>query len=218
MALLERVSTLLRANLNDLIDRAEDPDKMVKQIILDMENQLMQVKTQIAISVTDLHLLRKKRDECLAESQDYVRKAELAVAKQNDGLARAALDRSIDAKRRGEAFEQQIADQTVQVDSLKSALQRLGSKLADAQAKSEVLIARHHRARASGRAAEATLLAENGAGASAWGRMKNKVSQAEALGAARAELVGDNVEQQFAAMEKEDQIERLLADLKKAKA
>jgi hypothetical protein len=60
MALLERVGTLLRANLNDLIDRAEDPEKMVKQVILDMENQLMQVKTQVAISIADLHLLQKK--------------------------------------------------------------------------------------------------------------------------------------------------------------
>ena len=60
MALLERVSTLVRANLNDLIDKAEDPEKMIKQVILDMENQLLQVKTQVAISIADLHMLEKK--------------------------------------------------------------------------------------------------------------------------------------------------------------
>ncbi|MGD0546519.1 MAG: PspA/IM30 family protein, partial [Terracidiphilus sp.] len=60
MALLERVSTLLRANLNDLIDKAEDPERMLKQIVLDMENQLMQVKTQVAIAIADEHLLAKK--------------------------------------------------------------------------------------------------------------------------------------------------------------
>src|SRR5467141_3179150 len=98
MALLERVGTLLRANLNDLIDRAEDPEKMIKQVILDMENQLMQVKTQVAISIADLHLLQKKRDESVQERQDYLRKAELAIAKQNDALARAAAERSLDAK------------------------------------------------------------------------------------------------------------------------
>jgi hypothetical protein len=69
MALLERVGTLLRANLNDLIDRAEDPEKMVKQVILDMENQLMQVKTQVAISIADLHLLEKKGDENIQEAR-----------------------------------------------------------------------------------------------------------------------------------------------------
>jgi phage shock protein A len=59
MSLLERVSTLLKANLNDLIDKAEDPERMLKQVVLDMENQLMQVKTQVAIAIADEHLLEK---------------------------------------------------------------------------------------------------------------------------------------------------------------
>ncbi len=63
MALLERVGTLLRANLNDLIEKAEDPEKLLKQLILDMENQLMQVKTQVAIAIADQHVLDKKRKE-----------------------------------------------------------------------------------------------------------------------------------------------------------
>ena len=62
MALLERVSTLVRANLNDLVDRAEDPEKMLKQVILDMQNQLLQVKTQVAIAIADQHVLAKKAD------------------------------------------------------------------------------------------------------------------------------------------------------------
>jgi len=218
MALLERVGTLLRANLNDLIDRAEDPDKMVKQIILDMENQLMQVKTQVAISIADLHLLQKKRDECIQERDEYVRKAELAVAKQNDALARAALERSIDAKKRLESFEQQLADQKVQVENLKSALHKLDGKLADARAKSDLLIAKHHRARAAGKAAEAQLNLDANAASTAWDRMNHKVNHAEAVSRARAELLGDNVDDQFAALEKQDEIERLLADLKREKA
>src|ERR1700744_4018203 len=104
MALLERVGTLLRANLNDLIDRAEDPEKMVKQIILDMENQLMQVKTQVAIGIADLHLLEKKLDETNKEREVYARMAEKAVEKTRDDLARAALERSLDAKKRSQAF------------------------------------------------------------------------------------------------------------------
>ena len=63
MALLERVSTLLRANLNDLVEKAEDPERLLKQIVLDMENQLLQVKTQVAIAIADQHLLEKKRAE-----------------------------------------------------------------------------------------------------------------------------------------------------------
>ena len=215
MALLERVGTLLRANLNDLIDRAEDPDKMVKQIILDMENQLMQVKTQVAISIADLHLLQKKRDECIQERDDYVRKAELAVAKQNDALARAAIERSLDAKKRLASFEQQLADQKVQVENLKSALHKLDGKLADARAKSDLLIAKHHRARAAGKAAEARMNLDANSASTAWDRMKHKVNHAEAVSRAREELLGDNVDDQFATLEKQDEIERLLADLKR---
>jgi phage shock protein A len=217
MALLERVGTLLRANLNDLIDRAEDPEKMVKQVILDMENQLMQVKTQVAISIADLHLLQKKRDECIQERDDYVRKAELAVAKGNDALARAAIERSLDAKKRLESFEQQVADQKIQVENLKSALHKLDGKLADARAKSDVLIAKHHRARAAGRAAEAHLNLNDNSASTAWDRLNHKVNHAEAVGRARAELLRDDVDDQFATLEKHDEIERLLADLKREK-
>src|SRR6202040_586654 len=81
MALLERVSTLIRANLNDLIDRAEDPEKMIKQVILDMENQYLQVKTQVAISMADHHLLQKKQKEHEDKAADWMRKAERAVDK-----------------------------------------------------------------------------------------------------------------------------------------
>ena len=69
MGLLERVSTLIRANLNDMVDRAEDPEKMIKQVILDMENQYLQVKTQVAVSIADQHILEKK----LREQEDTAR-------------------------------------------------------------------------------------------------------------------------------------------------
>jgi len=90
MALLERVSTLIRANLNDLIDKAEDPEKMIKQVILDMQNQLMQVKTQVAIAIADQHVLEKKQKDNAEKEAEWIRKAELAVDKKQDDLARAA--------------------------------------------------------------------------------------------------------------------------------
>ena len=90
MALLERVSTLVRANLNDLIDKAEEPEKMIKQVILDMHNQLLQVKTQVAIAIADQHLLEKKKNENDEKINEWMRKAELAVDKKQDDLARAS--------------------------------------------------------------------------------------------------------------------------------
>src|SRR3981081_2041691 len=107
MAVLERVATLVRANLNDLIDRSEDPEKMIKQVILDMENQLLQVKTQVAISIADQHVLDRKLKETLEQEAQWVRRAEMAVDKQDDNLARTALERSMSYKSMAESFRQQ---------------------------------------------------------------------------------------------------------------
>src|SRR6202162_4876354 len=106
MALLERVSTLVRANINDLVDRAEHPEKMIKQVILDMQNQFLQVKTQVAIAIADQHLLDKKRKENDDKVAEWMRKAELAVDKKQDDLARGALERSLSYKALAENFAQ----------------------------------------------------------------------------------------------------------------
>jgi phage shock protein A len=214
MALLERVATLVRANLNDLIDKAEEPEKMIKQVILDMQNQLLQVKTQVAIAIADQHLLEKKHKENLDKSSDWTRKAELAVDKKEDDLARAALERSVSYRTLAENFAEQIADQTVQVENLKSALHKLEQKLTEAQAKSDLLIAQHRRARALNKAGDARLAMGNASHADAFDRMQGKVHRNEALSRAKAELTGDSIEDRLASLEKEDEVNRLLAELK----
>jgi phage shock protein A len=214
MALLERVSTLVRANLNDLIDKAEDPEKMIKQVIVDMQNQLLQVKTQVAIAIADQHVLDKKRQEHGEKEAEWVRKAELAVDKKQDDLARAALQRSMSYGQMKASFEQQVADQKTQVENLKSALRKLEQKLAEAQSKCDLLIAQHRRSRALGKANAAQLAIGDESNAATFDRMKNKVRHSEAVSQATAELVADDVDDRFAALEKEEQIDKLLADLK----
>src|SRR6185312_4712906 len=120
MALLERVGTLVRANLNDLIDKAENPETMIKQVILDMENQLLQVKTQVAISIADQHVLEKKLKENEDGRQQWVKRAEMAVDKNDDALARAAVGRSMSHQSISESFRQQVEDQKQQVENLKT--------------------------------------------------------------------------------------------------
>ena len=160
MALLERVSTLVRANLNDLIDKAEHPEKMIKQVILDMQNQLMQVKTQVAIAIADQHVLEKKQKENEEKVAEWMRKAELAVTKKQDDLARVALQRVESYRDLSEGFGQQAIDQKVQADNLKIALRQLEQKLAEAEGKADLLIAQHRRARAVGKASDAKLAAK----------------------------------------------------------
>jgi len=129
MGLLERVGTLIRANLNDMVDRAEDPEKMIKQVILDMENQYLQVKTQVAVSIADQHILEKKQHEQEDIGNDWMRKAEVAVDKGQDDLARAALDRYQTGQRLAQSFQEQVNDQKAQVETLKSVLVKLEQKL-----------------------------------------------------------------------------------------
>ena len=214
MALLERVSTLVRANLNDLIDKAEDPEKMIKQVILDMQNQLLQVKTQVAIAIADQHLLENKQKENDEKVGEWMRKAELAVDKKHDDLARAALLRVESYREMTDSFAQQVVDQKAQVENLKSALRQLEQKLAEAQAKADVLVAQHRRARALGKASDARINLGDGSKAAAFDRMKRKVAHTEAVSQAKAEIAADDVEGRLAALEKEDRIEQLLAELK----
>ena len=214
MALMERVATLVRANLNDLIDKAEDPEKMIKQVILDMQNQLLQVKTQVAIAIADQHLLAKKQKENEDKTAEWRRKAELAVDKKEDDLARAALERSLSYQTLTGNFKQQVEDQGVQVENLKSALRKLEQKLSEAQSKSDLLIAQHRRARVLNKAADAQLALREPSQQAALDRMKHKVQRTEAISQAKAELTGDTIEDRLASLERSDEVERLLTELK----
>jgi phage shock protein A len=214
MALLERVSTLIRANLNDLIDKAEDPEKMIKQVILDMQNQLLQVKTQVAIAIADQHLLEKKQKENEEKTSEWTRKAELAVTKKDDDLARAALHRVESYRELTGSFTQQVADQKTQAENLKTALRQLEQKLTEANAKADLLMAQHRRARAVGKAHDARSAIGDHSKSAAFDRMKHKVAHNEAVSQAKSELGAEDVEDRFVAIEKADRIEQLLAEMK----
>jgi phage shock protein A len=208
MALLERVATLLRANLNDMIDRAEDPLKMMNQVVLDMENQLLQVKTQVAIAIADHHLLQKKRTENLSKEADWVRKAEMAMNREDEELARAALARSIASREMAKSFDEQLSDQRTQVDNLKSALHKLETKLVETRTQAELLKAQQRRARAANLAANlAADLPTSPPLNVELGFAKNAVPRGD-------DPRADDLDERFAEMEKREEIDRLLAELK----
>lgn len=214
MSLLERVSTLLRANLNDLVEKAEDPERMLKQVVLDMENQLMQVKTQVAIAIADQHLLEKKKTEHEQQGAEWHRKAELAVEKSQDDLARAALERALSQEQLAMGFNSQAEDQKHEADNLRQALRKLEQKLQETRAHCEMLIAEHRRAKVVGRAAHAQHTVGNEQ-ENTLGRMKSKVHVTAAENAAATEvLTPESLEDKFRALENEDKIELMLKELK----
>jgi len=214
MALLERVGTLLRANLNDLIDKAEDPEKMIKQVILDMQNQLLQVKTAVAIAIAEQHALEKSQKDNADKHAEWTRKAELSVAKGKDDLARAALERAVSCQRMMENFEHQVADQKAQVENLKTILRKLEQKLAETQARAQLLVSQHRRSRALSRAGDAERAMRDSSHGNEFQRLQNKVNRAEAFGEAKAEMLADNVEEQLTALDRNDRVELLLAEIK----
>jgi phage shock protein A len=218
MSLLERVSTLLRANLNDLVEKAEDPERMLKQIVLDMENQLMQVKTQVAIAIADQHLLEKKRAEHEQQAGDWRRKAELAVQKNQDDLARSALERALSHDQLVAGFTSQAEDQKHEADGLRQALHKLEQKLSETRAHSEMLIAEHRRAKVVGRATQARQLVGTEQ-EHAMGRMRSKVHVRAAENAAASEILSpETLEDKFKTLESQDKVELLLAEMKSRKA
>ena len=210
MALLERVGTLLRANINDLIEKAEDPEKLAKQLVLDMENQLLQVKTQVAIAIADQHLLQKKLKEHEEAMNQWNRKAELAVQKQQDDLARAALERSLSQQQLVQSFAQQLEDQTGETETLRNAFDRLQQKLQETRATCEMLIAQHRRARTVGKANAATHQTTV-----TLNHLRSSIQRKEAANTANHLILeSESFDDRLTTLDREDQIDRLLEDLK----
>ena len=212
MALLERVTTLIRANLNDLIEKAENPEKLLKQLLLDMENQFMQVKTQVAMAIADHHLLEKKQNESLTSQREWLRKAELALQKNDEGLARTALERSLAFENAARNFAQQVEEQLQQVQTLREAMQRLEQKMTETKIKVDLLIAQHRRSKLAQRAGiEPSVEYRNEA---LLNRAKNKVDEAEAMAASQLHAAAIDATHQLEAMDRADEVDRLLAELK----
>jgi phage shock protein A len=218
MGILDRISTLVRANISDLIERAEDPEKVVKQLIIDMKNQLLQVKTQVAAAIADEKQLYQRYQENQDKANQWQRKAELAVERGQDDLAREALQRRNAFQQTADGFREQYEGQSRQVAVLKDALRALEGKINEAESKKDLLIARSRRAKAESQI-RTTLTGLDTSGALAgFERMEEKVNREEARASALAELDADTVEERFALMETENEVERQLAELKARKS
>src|SRR5690348_122896 len=217
MGILDRVSTLLRANINDLIDRAEDPEKVVKQLIADMNSQLIQVKTQVAASIADEKQLNQRYIDNQAKADDWQHRAEMAVEQGKDDMAREALQRKNTFQQTADGFRTQYEQQATQVEQLKEALHQLESKIQEAQTKEELLIARARRAKAETQIRSTLSGLDQSSALASFQRIEEKVNQQEARAAALGELDTDTMEHRFQLMEQESTVENQLAELKAKK-
>ena len=173
------MATLIKANLNDLVDKAENPEKLLKQLLLDMQNQFMQVKTQVAIAIADQHLLEKKQQETLNQQKDWVPRPNWRFRKTGT-VWRASRSSARLVRKCREELRAADGGTTNQVEMLRDALHRLEQKMAETRTKTELLIAQHRRAKLSARTGVST--SQGFQHDMTLDRLQGKVFEAEALG------------------------------------
>ena len=215
MNLLERVLTLLRANLNSVVEKSDDPEKALRQLQLDMRNQLVQVKTQVATAIAESHKLQKHTGERQAEAELWMKKAEQAIQQNNDDAARAALARYNDSIRQVQRYQQQQKEQEQLVTTMRNALRQLETKMAEVETTIDLLVARKRNAMLQQKVFDALNTSANPRDKERTTKAQDAVLEAEARARALADLHNRNFDAQLEQLTEEQRIEQQLHNLKK---
>jgi len=219
MGILDRIRTVLRSNINALISKAEDPEKMLNQLIIDMNEQLLEAKKQVAMSIADEKKLERQMLENKNQSEDWEKKAMLAVKAGKDDLAKEALLRKQEYDGYAASFQKEYENQHASVEQLKDALRQLSGKIEEAGRKKNLLIARAKRAEAQKQIQQTIGSLSAGSSFDTFDRMAAKVDQMEAEADAMKELssvtTDQKLEDKFKELESSDtSADKLLEDLK----
>lgn len=205
MGIFSRLGTLIKSNLNDLISKAEDPEKLLNQVLVDMKTQLVDAKKQVALAIGDEKRLRKQWDDQKRNGQEWERRAIMAVQAGDDELAKEALSRQREHEDLSSQFEQQWVTQKEAVDKLKDQLRLLNDRIEEAKRKRNLLIAKQKRAEAQ-KAIQATMAGLSDTSAfDAFERISERIERIEAEAEAGNEMIanleGDSLAQRFKALE-----------------
>jgi len=219
MGILDRIRTVLKANINALISKAEDPEKMLNQLLMDMNEQLLEAKKQVALSIADEKKLERQALENKAQGEDWEKKAMLAVKAGKDDLAKEALVRKQEYDGYAASFQKEYESQHASVEQLKDALRQLQSKIEEASRKKNLLIARAKRAEAQKQIQQTMGSLSAGSSFDTFDRMAQKVDQIEAEAEAMKELgevtADQKLEDKFKELESSGAgADQLLEDLK----
>ncbi|HVK76596.1 MAG TPA: PspA/IM30 family protein [Kofleriaceae bacterium] len=205
MGIFSRLGTLIKSNINDLITKAEDPEKMLSQVLLEMQQQLAEAKKAVAVAIADEKKLQKQYSAEQEKAKEWERKAMVAVRAGDDGLARQALVRKQEHENISEQFQQQWIAQKQAVEKLKDALRLLNNKIEEAKRKKNILIARKKRAEAQQQIANTMQGLGDTSAFDTFDRMAERIALMEAEAEAGAELAGelsgDTLESKFMALE-----------------
>jgi phage shock protein A len=197
MSLFDRVSRLVRANVNDAVDKAENPEKILDQALRDMQDNFIKMKEAVATAIAQQRRAQTQLANNQREAQQWQERAELALKKGEEDLARQALMRKKGLTDTSNSLQSQLDSQTVQVDALKKNLIMLESKIAEAKAKKDMLKVRSQAARANEQLQSSMNGMSNSSAMAAFERMEEKVIAMESRSQAAAEIAGANLEAQF---------------------
>ncbi|MGB7565927.1 MAG: PspA/IM30 family protein [Prochlorococcaceae cyanobacterium] len=214
MGFFDRLSRLLRANLNDLVSKAEDPGKILDQSVADMQEQLIKLRTAVATSIASQKRIQNQAEQAESQSKTWYERAELALKKGEEDLAREALSRRKTYQDTATALNAQLNGQAGQVETLKKSLLALEGKIAEAKTKKDMLKARSQAAQAQEQLQSAVSGLGTNSAMAAFEQMEEKVLQQEARSQAAAELAGADLESQFASLEGGSDVDDELAALK----
>jgi phage shock protein A len=222
MGLFQRFRRVLSAQLNHLLSKAEQPEKMLNQLILDMNRQLLDVKKSVASAIADEKRLERQLNTYIDQANEWERKAILAVREQRDDLAKEALLRKQEIEGQILQLKNLLVSQHEAVEKLKLSLRELQKKVEEAQRRKNILIARAKRAETAKRMQETMGAISDNSAFEAFERMAAKVDQieaeVEALGELETSFSDSNLEKQFKELEQssqQDTADKLLADLKR---
>src|SRR5436309_12556076 len=206
MGLFDRLSGLLRSNINDLISRAEDPEKMLNQILVDMRSQLAKAKQQVATAIADEKRLRDQADGEYRQGADWEKRAVLALQEGREDLAKQALLRQGEHQSHAQQLEQTWEAHRLETEKLKNSLRDLNDKIEEAKRKKNLLVARQRRAAAQKRIAETMSSLSEKSAFDAFARMEERIEQNERQLKASIEIeeefTGDKLAQDFKQLEK----------------
>jgi phage shock protein A len=206
MGIFDRLSTLVKSNLNDLISSAENPEKMLNQIIVDMRNQLARAKQQVAAAIADEKRLKEQADAEFKLSDDWEKRAILAVQQEREDLAKQALMRQQEHLEQGQQLATTWEQHRSETEKLKNSLRDLNDKIEEAKRKKNLLLARQRRAEAQARISQTMSGLSDKSAFEAFNRMEEKISQNERqLSAAQEideEMSGDRLANDFKQLER----------------
>ncbi len=214
MGLLDRIGLVIRSNLNDMVSKAEDPEKILEQTMIDMQEDLVQLRQAVASAIASQRRTEQQWKQAQVEADNWQQRAQLAVSKGDDNLAREALMRKKTHADNAGVLKAQLDQQVAQVEMLRKNLLGLESKIAEAKTKKDMLKARISAAKASEQIANMTGKINTSSAASAFDRMEEKVLLAEARSQGLIEASGDSLENQFAALESGSDVDGELAAMK----